>query len=287
MKIGVSSYSLYRAMNSGEFDIFTAMDWVKQIGGKHFEVVPLGFDLVSRPELIQAIRYHAEKVGLELSNYAIGANFVDLSEEEYEKEIERVKGHVEIAHQLGIELMRHDVAPRPKETADIKRYYDDLPVLVKACREIADYAATFGITTSIENHGYHVQESDRVQLLIKLVDRPNFKTTLDIGNFLCADENPLIAVANNIPYASIVHLKDFYYRPAAENPGEGWFQTKNNNYLRGAIVGQGDLDTYGILKIIKQSRFNGYLSIEFEGLEECKFGTKAGLENALRIWNEE
>ncbi|HEY4552722.1 MAG TPA: sugar phosphate isomerase/epimerase family protein [Bacillaceae bacterium] len=286
MKLGVSSYSLYKAMDKKEMNIFEVMDWVKEIGGSHFEVVPLGFDLTEKQELADDIRSHALKLGLELSNYAIGASFVDLTEEALENEIERVKLHVRIADRLGIRLMRHDIAPRAKEEADIARYYDDLPILVNACREIADYASQYGITTSIENHGYHVQESDRVKLLVHLVDRDNFKTTLDVGNFLCADENPLTAVANNIGIASMVHLKDFYYRPEGQNPGEGWFGTKYGNHLRGAITGQGDLDMYGILRIIKNFGYKGYISIEFEGVEDCIYGTKAGFDNARRIWNE-
>lgn len=95
--------------------------------------------------------------------------------------------------------------------------------MAEACREIADYAAGLGITTSVENHGYFIQHSDRVQALVHAVGRDNFRTTLDIGNFLCADENPLIAVPNNIKLASMVHFKDFYIRPQDRQPGEGWF----------------------------------------------------------------
>src|SRR3712207_8560418 len=41
----------------------------------------------------------------------------------------------------------------------------------------------------------------------------------------------------NLPYASIVHFKDFYIRPADTDPGEGWFRSRGGKYLRGAIVG--------------------------------------------------
>ena len=139
--------------------------------------------------------------------------------------------------------------------------------------EIADHAATYGITTSIENHGYFVQHSDRVQAIVNAVARDNFRTTLDVGNFLCADEDPVIAVAKNISLASIVHFKDFYIRPAQLKPGEGWFSSTGGRWLRGAIVGQGDINMPEIVKIVKNSGYDGYISIEFEGIEECKRGT--------------
>jgi inosose dehydratase len=161
-----------------------------------------------------------------------------------------------------------------------------LEKLATACAAIADYAAHYGITTSVENHGFYIQNSDRVQRLIHAVNRPNFKTTLDVGNFLCVDEDPVAAVKRNLPYASIVHLKDFNTRPSYRNPGEGWMQTLSGNYIRGAIVGQGDIDMWEIIRFIKNSGYDGYISIEFEGMEDCKTGARIGMDNALRIWNE-
>lgn len=286
MKIGLSSYSLLGALNRKEMTILDAIQWVKEQGGEHIEIVPnLGFNFED-PALIDQVREKAAEVGIELSNYAIGANFVTDSEEAYRAEIERVKGEVDIANQLGIKFMRHDVASRPIPETTIQQYEADLPKLVAACQEIADYAAQYEIVTSVENHGYYIQASDRVQTLVNQVNRPNFKTTLDIGNFLCVDENPVVATKNNINYASIVHFKDFFYRPEHLNPGDGWMQTASGNYLRGTIVGHGDIDMREVVKVVKASGFDGYISIEFEGMEECKAASKMGMANLRRLWDE-
>lgn len=284
MKLGVSTYSLYQALQAGQLSILEVIAYIAEIGGEHVEIVPLGFNLVDQPELIQAIRQQAENVGIELSNYAIGANFAQLDESAYELEIERVKKEVDVAAALGIKLMRHDVASAGDTS--IHHYLTELPKLAAACRTIADYAAQYGITTSVENHGYFIQHSDRVQALLHEVDRSNFKTTLDVGNFLCVDEDPVSAVKNNISYASMVHIKDFYYRPSYRNPGEGWFKTTSGNALRGAIVGHGDIDMPEVLRVVKNSGYDGYLSIEFEGMEDCRRATLLGLEYVKRIWNE-
>lgn len=285
MKLGVSTYSLYKAMKAGEMSITDIIAHIASIGAEHVEIVPLGFNLVENPELVDSIKQQAVSSGIELSNYAIGANFADLDDEAYEKEIERVKREVDVAAALGIKRMRHDVA----SSADlsITNFLAQLPRLAEACRQIADYAAQFGITTSVENHGYFIQHSDRVQALVKAVDRTNFRTTLDVGNFLCADENPSAAVANNIAIASMVHVKDFYLRPSYREPGEGWFKTTSGNWLRGAIVGQGDIDMPHVLRIVKESGYDGYVSIEFEGMEDCRVGTKLGFDYVKRMWNEQ
>ncbi|MFB9328437.1 sugar phosphate isomerase/epimerase family protein [Paenibacillus aurantiacus] len=284
MRLGISSYSLYQALASGEMDILGVIDWVAEQGAEHIEIVPVGFQLAGNPELADAIREKAAARGIAVSNYAIGANFAVETEEAFRTEIERVKSEVDLAARLGVKLMRHDVAS--SEDTSIGHFNRILGRLAEACGEIADYAAGYGITTSVENHGYFVQASDRVQALIQAVNRPNYRTTLDVGNFVCVDEDPVAAVRNNLPYASMVHVKDFYRRPSTWNPGEGWFRSANGNYLRGAIAGHGDLNLAESLRIIKQSGYAGYISLEFEGLEECKQGTSIGLANVRRLWDE-
>lgn len=284
MKLGVSSYSLYQAMAANDMSIQDVIAWVADIGAQHIEIVPIGFDFNSNPELEDQIREKAAEVGIAISNYAIGANFITDTEEAYEAEIQRVISEVDRVHRLGAKLMRHDVASRTDTS--IARFNKDLARIAHACQRIADHAIQYDITTSVENHGYYIQASDRVQALIHAVDRPNFKTTLDVGNFVCVDENPISAVKNNINYASMVHIKDFYIRPSYRNPGEGWFKSAGGEFLRGAIAGQGDLNLYEILRIVKQSGYDNYMSIEYEGMEECRKGTQIAFDNVNRIWNE-
>ncbi|MDQ0060040.1 sugar phosphate isomerase/epimerase family protein [Paenibacillus harenae] len=284
MKLGISTYSLYQALHSGSMSVTDVIDYSAELGAAHVEIVPLGFNLSESPELIDTIRGHAEARGIELSNYAIGANFADLNDEAFAAEVERVKREVDIAAALGVKRMRHDVAS--STDVSIGHFLQQLPRLAEACRQVADYAVQYGITTSVENHGYFIQHSDRVKALVHAVGRPNFKTTLDIGNFLCVDENAIVAAASNAGLASMVHVKDFYYRPAAYAAGEGWFGTSGGNWLRGAIVGHGDIDIPQALRKVKEAGYDEYISIEFEGMEECRLGTRLGFEYVKRKWNE-
>lgn len=287
MKVGLSTYSLQQVLDRKELTVPDAIRWIADQGGEHVEIVPMGFSLIDNPELIDEIKAVAKEVGIDISNYAIGANFaVQEDAEALEQEIQNVMRHVDVAAALGVKLMRHDVAFRPAPEGTVAQFEIDLPVLVKACQRIADYAADFGITTSVENHGYYVQSSERIQRLLHETARSNFKTTLDVGNFLCVDEDPVSAVKNNIPYASIVHAKDFYWRPSYRNPGEGWFQTSHGNYLRGAIVGQGDIDMPEVFRVLKQSGYDGYISVEFEGMEDCKTASRIAMDNVRRLWEE-
>jgi sugar phosphate isomerase/epimerase len=93
-----------------------------------------------------------------------------------------------------------------------------------------------------------------------------------------------MAVKKNLGIASMVHLKDFYLRPATSAFGEGWFRTLGGDYLRGAIAGHGDLPLEAILREIKASGYAGYISLEFEGMEDCQLGSRVGLQQVRTLW---
>ncbi|EXX85021.1 sugar phosphate isomerase [Paenibacillus darwinianus] len=285
MKLGISTYSLYQALKSEEMDILAVMEWIAASGGEHVEIVPLGFD-IEKPGMVEAIRRKAEETGLDISNYAVGGNLLTSTEEEYQHELKKLREQVDIAHRLGVDRMRHDIAWRPIAECTAASFEADLPRLAEGCAIIAEYAERYGITTSVENHGYYVQAAERVQRLIHSVNRKNFRTAIDVGNFMCADEDSVASLKKNLPFASMVHLKDFYLRPSYRNPGKGWFSTVSGNFIRGAIVGHGDIDMWEVIRVMKESGYDGYISIEFEGMEDCRQGTLIGLENARTIWEQ-
>lgn len=286
MKIGLSTYSLYSAIKSGEMSVVDTIPWIKDNGGEHVEISAVGYDLLEEPSLIEAIQKKVADVGLEMSSYTVGAQFIQSSDEEYEAEIKRVMKHVDIGKQLGIKLMRHDAGSRPITETSSEQFEKDLPKVAQACQRIADYAMQYGITTSVENHGYHFQNSERVWRLIHAVNRPNYRWTVDIGNFLCVDEDPVAAVKKAMPLASMVHVKDFLIRSSQSTFDEGWFPTASGKHLRGTIVGHGDINIPLVLKEIKNSAYDGYLSVEFEGMEDCRTGSRLGMENLRRLLSE-
>ena len=285
---GFSSYSFHSKLSTGEMTLPQVIEWIAASEGEHLELAVLGDDadspipnIASDPAYVDQIRTAAEAAGVPLTNLAIGA---DLSDGD-PKQIERVKKYVDLAERLGITRMRHDVVPhRGHEGDDTPLFEQVLPSIVAASKEIAQYAATKGITTSLENHGFFVQSAERVRRIIHAVDEPNFLTTLDVGNFVCVDEAPEVSVAQNLPYAMVVHFKDFYIRPADAAPGAGWFRSRGGKHLRGAVVGNGDIDLRAVARAITESDFTGYAAIEFEGWEDCLLGCERGIAYAKSLF---
>ena len=180
--------------------------------------------------------------------------------------------------------MRHDVGYRPADKCTLEQFEIDLPKVADACREIADYAAQFGITTSVENHGFHFQGSERVRRLVKAVDRPNYKTTIDVGNFLCADEQPMSGLKNNIDIATgIIHFKDFHIRDWVPTTAMH-FRTLHGRYLRGAMTGFGDVNLREVVAFLKEVKYKGFISVEYEGKEPCLEGAEVSLANVQALF---
>jgi sugar phosphate isomerase/epimerase len=284
IKIGFTSYSFSRAINDGRIDLPGALALAAEYGAEQMEIATsAGITIKGNRELISKIKSAAKEKNLTLSSYTTGANFVQPDSESLKKEIARVKTEVDVAAELGVTRMRHDCGWRPIPEAGIEQFDRDLPMFIDCCGEIADYAAPFGITTSIENHGFYVQGSERVKRIVLGVNRDNFRTTLDVGNFLCADEDPVSAVMNNISIASMIHFKDFHIKRTTPPVEEGYIKTAHGNYLRGALTGDGDVELKRISKIINESGYEGYLSVEFEGWEDPLFACPRAIKNVKTL----
>ncbi len=286
MKIGVSSYSFGRLVSTGKMRQIDVISSAREIG---FDVIE--FSVISTPEgkklerFAKELKAEADRVGIAIANYAIGADFINGSGGDWKAEAERVKGEVLVAQILGAPHMRHDATRGFGADHKGARGFDDaLPILIKGCRAVTEYAADLGIRTMVENHGFFCQDSERVEKLVNGVNHPNFGALVDMGNFLCADEDPAKAIGRLMPYAFHVHAKDFHVKPGTlPSPGQGWFTSRGGNYLRGAIIGHGDVPLTQCLRIMKQAGYDGVLSIEFEGMEDVMQGITLGHQNLRRL----
>lgn len=288
MRFGFSSFSFNEQMARGAMSIADVIEWIANSGGEHLELAsdsfsPEGADIIwnfdDEPDLVELIRRAALSQGVSLSGMCIPADLTGESVGERESQVERVKRNIRVCDRLGIQHIRHDVTHWTRRRGDVMEFEQVLPQIADGSRRIAQFAAKYGITTSVENHGYFMNGSEHIQRLIAEVNELNFRMTLDVGNFLCVDENPFIATRSNLPFASFVHFKDYYVRRYDAFPGAGWYRTLGGNYLRSAIIGFGDMDTRGILGTLVDARYDGYISIEFEGIEDCSFGCATGLHN--------
>lgn len=280
MKYCVSSYSYSQLTSSGRKTEKELISLAKEMGFDAIEFAEIhpaeGEDKL---EYARELNKLAAESGIVIAAYCIGSNLLN-----GETEVERLKGEVLVAEALGTKVMRHDASwGYPEGENKYLGFENALPVIVRGYKEVTEFAAGKGIKTCIENHGYFCQASSRVERIVTGVASPNFGALVDIGNFLCADENPAEAVGRMAPFAVHVHAKDFHVKDGNSfNPGEGFFKSKGGNYLRGAIIGHGNVPVAQCISVLKSSGYDGYITVEFEGMEDCIKGISIGLANLKR-----
>lgn len=171
-----------------------------------------------------------------------------------------VKNHhkwVDAAAEVGCHSIRTNMYPekQPTTPAEIDAF---LGYCAESFTALCGYAKTAGINVIIENHGGISSNPDVVLALMKKVALPNFGTLPDFGNFP-KDIDRYAAVTRLMTYAKGASFKCHFDGP------------------------NGTEDLYDIprmLKVVEDSKYSGYIGIEFEGskldeLEGIKLGRQA------------
>lgn len=148
--------------------------------------------------------------------------------------------------------------------------------LIDGMGQLSDYAANENINVIIENHGLYSSDAKLIVDIVKQVNKPNFGTFPDFGNWCLSAKwgstqvrcdklyDRYQGVTEFLPFAKAVSAKSYNFNEKGED----------------SII-----DYYKMLKIVKDSRFDGFIGIEYEGevLSEHEgiLATKALIE---KVW---
>lgn len=282
MKTCISTYSYDRLYKAGNFTHFDAIEHAKKIGADGIELVlrdaPEGYTLL---DYVKLFCEKAKEAGLTVPILTVGA---DLYFRDPEEELKILMERVDVASLCGIPLMRHDVGSRFRGDEAVRSYKVIIEAVAPYVRRLSEYAESKGVKTCTENHGRLLQDSYRVEELLYAVNHKNYGFLCDMGNFGGADENCAVAVSRMLPHVCYVHAKDnFHKNGMAYNPGRGWNLTRGGNYRRATIFGHGDVPTFQILSALKKYGYDGWVSIEHEGIEDNLMALEIGMENLKRM----
>ncbi|MBE6750828.1 MAG: sugar phosphate isomerase/epimerase [Ruminococcaceae bacterium] len=282
MKIGISSYSFSKHLTTAKCGYIEICDLAKKMGYDGIEFIDLineDWGITGDPiEIAKEINAHCKKIGLDIIAYTVGANFLHPNPEE---QVEKLKKCIDICEALGAPIMRHDAASNPEKfrKEPLYNYRTAIKEIAPYIRKVTEYAAKKGIKTCVENHGFFFQDPKRVEELILAVNHENYGWLCDIGNFLCADSEPSHATSIAAPYAFHIHVKDFIFKPGTEQKPSGeWITTNCGNYIRGTIIGHGAVPVQACINALKKAGYDGYISVEFEGIEENLPSLKMNIE---------
>ncbi len=214
------------------YDAPTALRHTKELGLKYWESFPKHIPLTTLPKQIADSKALLNDSGITLMGYGV----VDFDGNE-------TKGRqiFDFAKAIGL----YSISANPKKD---KTTFDLLDKLV----------AEYDIPIAIHNHGPHARYSKISDVVDIVKDRhPKIGACVDMGHYLRSDENPVEALERlgNRLYGA--HLKDV--RTVTDNGKRKKIFT---------IVGQGDLDVLGCLRVLKKLNYQGCLSLEYEENEQ-------------------
>lgn len=282
MKHGVSSYSFCQYLDSGRLDLVGVIKKAAELG---FDGIELANITENYTYDIDELKKAGEEAGIRFSSWATSADFLS----DIPTQIENLKKEIDRAHYLGCEVLRTDIYHYEMANPYI-------PEVMQAIRDLADYCQEKGMVLTTENHGGPLCTATRLDKLMQVVDHDNFGILCDFANFVDGGEDPVQAV-NLLKYRiRHVHMKDVHILDGNRIfPGEGWYMSRNGDYSRCAITGQGNVEMYKCMKVLADAGYDGWLIQEFEGIEDCIYAVEKGLKYAKRLlkvlplgaWNDE
>ena len=94
---------------------------------------------------------------------------------------------------------------------------------------------------------------------------------------------PLDAVKVGVKHIVYAHVKDFYFADKSVPTPEGYFDTRDGNHLCGSILGDGIVPVKKCVELIKNSGYDGWVTLEYEGRESPLTAVPKGLEYLKKL----
>ncbi|RCS46028.1 sugar phosphate isomerase/epimerase [Bremerella cremea] len=258
--IVLSTYSLWRFKNDDLRDFHKCIDIADEYGFDGVELLLYQVeqnDLLSRSKMMSYKR-HCLRLGLPLVGLSTHQGFVTPDLEKRQANIDRTIGQIEIAYELGIPVMRVNsgtwgtsgsfdelMANRGIEKP-LEGYTEEdaFPWVIEALEKCLPTAEKCGVVLALENHWGLGLTPEGLLRIVNAVDSPWLQICTDTGNFL---DDPYDRLAKIAPKTIFVQAKTYY-------GGGQWYSL--------------DLDYARIGKILAEHNYRGYISLEFEGMED-------------------
>jgi len=268
MNISVSMYSLAPTVKAEKWSVIDFIDYAHSISLQGVELLDIFWgNPDDQKEEMNLVKETLKKYGMRVSAYDVSNNFVKANEAERAKDVAHVIEGIHIAKELGTNVVRVFCGDLSGDLS----YEDGHEWIIdslKICAEVAEKEAVY---LAIENHGLLAGKSGQVKDVITQVGSPYVKSTFDTGNFLLVHEEPTAAFEHLKEEIVHVHFKDFREKEPTEDVKS--FKSIEGVAFVGVVPGDGAVDLASIVKGLKDIDYNGWLSIEYEGLEEPEEAT--------------
>lgn len=266
-RIAVSSYSFWQFRHDELRDLERCIDLAGEMG---FDGVELLHRQMQNEEngYLQRLKRRAFVNGLDLCGFSTHQGFLSPDAAVRQKNIDHTIHCIELAYQLGIptirvntgtwgtsknfdELMKNRGIEPPLEGHSEEEGFGWVIASLEECLPVAERC---GVVMGLENHWGLGRTPEGVLRVVKAIESPWLEVTLDTGNFL---EDPYDKLQQLADRAVLVQAKTYF-------GGGLWYSL--------------ELDYDRIAKMLREHKYRGYVSLEFEGREDPLTGIPRSLE---------
>ncbi len=239
--ISLAEWSLVRTLRSGKL---TNLDFPR-VAKRDFDIDCIEFvdqffaDKSKDNAYLGDLKQRAEGEGVTMglimldTNGPLGAK----DKPTRDRAVDKTFAWIDAAHFLGCHTIR--VNARGSDNPDELAGW-----IAESCSRLADYAAQRNINVTIENHGGPSSDPVWLTSVIKAVNKPNFGTLPDFGNFP-PKINRYDAVESMMPWAKAVSAKAMGFTATGE---------------------VAETDFHRMMRIVRDGGYRGYIGVESGGL---------------------
>ncbi len=236
MKLAITSESYHRAISTGKIDLFQFLEKV----AKEFKLSAVELcqgDFQSRDlAYLQELKSKLAACQLEVINIGFANDYGKATKEEREKEFEKFRRWLAVPKVLGVPTMRIFAA----QSSDPNLWDEAINYVRKSCL----LAKKEGITLLLEpeNCGFPRDAATTFELFQR-ANQDNLKLLLDTGNYT----DGIVSIKKTLHLAAFIHAKFLNV-------------DKEGNEC--------DIDYDAIFDLLKKNKYNGPISVEYEGEED-------------------
>ena len=259
-KLSLAQWSLNKGIYSGDVDPYDFANTAKELGFSGLEYVnQLYSDVMDSRNKYQAIKRFIKKNNDEAKKNNIENLLImidsegDLATSNVRKRNAAIENHkkwIDAASQMGCHSVRVNLY-------GIEQKKKWMEYSSNSLSRLSEFSKDFNINVIVENHG---SLSSNAELLMQVINNVNLKncgTLPDFGNFC------IRRVEGDLYESSCVKEYDRYKGIKEMMPKAFAVSAKSNSFNN-----KGDeiyTDYLKMLKIVKDSGYNGYIGVEYEG----------------------
>ncbi|WP_299438643.1 sugar phosphate isomerase/epimerase family protein [uncultured Aquimarina sp.] len=258
-ELSLAQWSLHKEIQSGKLDPIDFAQKAKELGFTGIEYVSQLYSYKDAKDPDKALQQLLETLKSKSDEHNVQnllimvdgeGDLAVVDEKERNQTIENHKKWVDAAQFLGCHSIRVNLFGTNKPEEWVQVATDGLT-------KLSEYAATKSINVIVENHGYLSSDAALLAKVMQNVNKPNCGTLPDFGNFClereggerwgtkCVKEYPKYkGIEELMPFAKGVSAKSYDF------DSEGSETT---------------IDYKKMLEIVKNSGYQGYIGVEYEG----------------------